>query len=156
MMMRIGLGYDLHRLTEGKKLFLGGVEIPFSKGPIAHSDGDVLLHALCDGLLGATGEGDIGMHFPDTKPEYEGMSGIELLKRTYEIIQKKNRYNIVNIDTVIICDEPKITEYTDKIKANIAKRLDIAKDQINIKAKTTENTAKETISSYAVVLIETA
>ena len=154
MRLRIGVGYDLHKLVEGRKLFIGGVEIPFSKGLLAHSDGDVLLHALCDAILGGCGQGDIGMHFPDTEKEYEGISGRELLKRTYDIISKRENPKILNIDTIVICDEPKILKYSEDIKGVISDILNMSPKDINIKAKTTEKTAEDVISAYAVVLME--
>jgi len=154
MNIRIGIGYDIHRLEKGKKLLLGGVEIPSPKGVIAHSDGDVLLHAVCDGLLGACGLGDIGRYFPDTDAKWKGISSIELLKKTYDITNKKSECRILNIDTVVICDEPKLAKHTDKMKKKISESLKMDPDKINIKAKTTEGTAEDRIVAYATVLVE--
>ena len=152
--LRIGIGYDLHRLVKGRKLFLGGVEIPFAKGLLGHSDGDVLLHAVCDGLLGACGCGDIGIHFPDTQKEFEGIASTELLRRTYQLVKKEKLHKIVNIDMVVVCDNPKIDGYRDKIISSISEILQTSPEKINIKAKTTEKTAEDTIESYVAVLIE--
>ncbi len=154
MSIKIGIGYDLHRLVEGRELFLGGVKIDFEKGLLAHSDGDVLLHAICDGLLGACGQGDIGMHFPDKKSEFKDIRSTELLKRTYDLLSQKHNLEIINIDTVVICDEPKLINYRDDIKKVISEILHINIDIINIKAKTTENTSLDTIAAYAAVLVE--
>ncbi|MFH1867858.1 MAG: 2-C-methyl-D-erythritol 2,4-cyclodiphosphate synthase [Candidatus Omnitrophota bacterium] len=154
MALRVGTGYDIHRLVRGRKLFLGGVEIPFERGLLGHSDGDVLLHAICDALFGACGLGDIGMHFPDTVPELKGIASIELLKQTLGIINKEKRCNIVNIDTVVVCDKPKLSKYVPDIKSAISGALNISPDTINIKAKTTEETNVDAIASYAVVLVE--
>ena len=155
MSLRIGSGYDIHKLVAGRKLFLGGVEVPFSKGLLGHSDGDVLLHAICDALLGCLGLGDIGRYFPDTSPELEGISSLELLRRTNEIISKGREWRIINIDTIIVCDEPKIAKYAPGMKKAISDTLHISPDRINIKAKTTEETAVDIICAYAVALVET-
>lgn len=154
MALRVGMGYDIHRLVGGRKLFLGGVEIPFSKGLLGHSDGDVLLHAVCDALFGACGLGDIGMHFPDTAAELKSIASVELLKRTLAIINKEKMCKILNIDTIVVCDEPKLSKYAPGIKSVISGALGINADIINIKAKTTEETKADAISSYAVVLVE--
>lgn len=154
MPYRVGIGYDIHRLGEGRKLFLGGVEIPFSRGLIGHSDADVVSHAICDALLGACGAGDIGVHFPDTAPELKDISGIELLRRTYEIVRKIAPANIINIDVVAVCDEPKLVKYSRQMKKAISGVLHISSELINIKAKTSEGTAPDAISSYAVALVE--
>ena len=135
--MRIGQGYDVHRLISGRPLFLGGVEIPFEKGLVGHSDADVLLHALCDAILGAAGMGDIGMHFPDTDPAYKNIYSIELLKETWKIV-RPHYSSIINIDAIILAEAPKISPYTDKMKAGIATALSIYTDQVSIKATTTE------------------
>ena len=145
MPYRIGIGYDIHRLAARRKLFLGGIEIPSSKGLIGHSDADVLLHAICDALLGACKLGDIGIHFPDTKSQFKNISSTKLLRRTYDII---------NIDTVIICDKPKLAKYTEEMKKVISEALRIPPGVINIKAKTSEGTAVDVISSYAVALVQ--
>jgi len=155
MAFKIGIGYDLHKLVEGRKLFLGGVRIPSSKGLLAHSDGDVLLHAICDALLGACGLGDIGNHFPDTSDEFKDIAGLELLKRTYAIIMKDKKCKILNIDTILVCDQPKIAGHAEGMKKAISDLLGIGPGNINIKAKTTEKTAVDVISAYATVLVDT-
>jgi 2-C-methyl-D-erythritol 2,4-cyclodiphosphate synthase len=152
--LRVGMGYDLHKLVAGRKLFLGGVCIPFSKGLKGHSDADVLLHAICDGLLGACGCDDIGVHFPDTNHRFKGLSGAELAKQVCKIISEKNSVEIVNIDAIVVCDKPNISEYRKMITDSIARILGIDSSKINIKAKTTEATSLNSISSYAVVLVE--
>ncbi len=154
MNIRIGIGYDIHKLAEGRKLFLGGVEIPFERGLIGHSDADVLLHAICDAILGACGGGDIGTRFPDTAAEFKDIKSAILLQRAYGAMVDKVGCSIVNIDVVVVCDQPNLEQYKDKIRKSIADILSIEKENINIKAKTTENTSTNTISSYAVVLVE--
>lgn len=158
MEYRIGIGYDIHRLVEGRKLFIGGVEIPYIKGLLGHSDGDVLLHAICDALLGAIAEGDIGEHFPDTDPKYHNISSVELLKKVDDLIKKKN-FVINNIDTIVIAQEPKLLPFKKPIQQEIAQVLKIQPDCINIKAKTNEGFGeigkKEAIACYAVVIIRT-
>ena len=135
--MRIGMGYDVHRLTEGRKLILGGVEIPYEKGLLGHSDADVLLHAIMDALLGAAALGDIGKHFPDTDPEYEGISSIRLLEHVGRLLDEKG-YVIENIDATIIAQRPKMRPYIDQMRENIAEALKIETDQVNVKATTEE------------------
>ncbi len=153
--MRVGIGYDVHRLVEGRRLILGGVEIPFEKGLLGHSDGDVLLHAICDALLGAAGKGDIGRHFPDTNPEYKDISSLVLLEKVKGLIKE---YRINNIDSIIVAQEPKLAPYLEKMKENIAGVLKIDKDKINIKATTTEKLGSigrgEGIAAYAMVSLE--
>jgi len=153
---RTGIGYDIHRLVAGRKLFLGGIEIPYIHGLLGHSDGDVLLHAICDALLGAAGEGDIGEHFPDTDPRYDGISSTELLKTVYALVTKKNLF-IANVDTVVIAQEPKLFPFKKQMQRAIARILDIKEDSINIKAKTNEELGeigrKEAIAAYAVVTV---
>ena len=134
---RTGFGYDSHRLVPDRKLILGGVEIPFHKGLLGHSDADVLLHAICDALLGAAGAGDIGRHFPDTNPEYKDISSLILLERVKKLIATKG-FSIVNIDATVVMEAPKLAPHADKMVANIAGVLKIAKDHVNIKAKTNE------------------
>ncbi|MBW2646142.1 MAG: 2-C-methyl-D-erythritol 2,4-cyclodiphosphate synthase [Deltaproteobacteria bacterium] len=155
-MMRIGFGYDVHRLVEGRKLFLGGVEIPFEKGLLGHSDADVLLHALCDGLLGAAGRGDIGRHFPDTDPQYKGIASLELLAKTFQIISQAG-FVVNNIDATIVTEAPQITPHSDYMMENIAKVLNIDHNRINIKATTAEGLgiigAGAAIAAYCVVTI---
>lgn len=135
--MRIGMGYDVHRLVENRKLILGGVEIPFEKGLLGHSDADVLLHAIMDSLLGACALGDIGKHFPDTDNKYKGISSIRLLEETGKLIFGKG-YSINNIDATIIAQKPKMLPYIETMRSNIAAALNIDIDQINIKATTEE------------------
>lgn len=135
--MRVGLGYDIHRLVKGRKLFLGGVQIPFQKGLLGHSDADVLLHAVCDAMLGAAGERDIGYHFPNTDNTYQDISSLELLSQTLRIIKKK-KYQPGNIDVVVLAEAPKIGKYVEQIKKNIAAVLKIQKNCIGIKATTNE------------------
>ncbi len=136
--MRIGNGYDVHRLTEGRKLIIGGVEIPYEKGLLGHSDADVLLHAVMDALLGAAALGDIGKHFPDTDPEYKGADSRKLLKKVGEMISDK-AYFIENIDATIIAQRPKMAPYIEQMRANIAQDLGIQTGQVNVKATTEEH-----------------
>ena len=135
--MRIGMGYDVHKLVEDRKLIIGGVEIPFEKGLLGHSDADVLLHAIMDSLLGACALGDIGRHFPDTDIKYKGISSINLLEETGRIIFE-NGYSINNIDATIIAQKPKMSQHIETMRKNIAKALNIDINQINIKATTEE------------------
>jgi len=155
--MRIGFGYDVHRLSWERKLILGGVEVPFEKGLLGHSDADVLLHAVCDALLGAAGLGDIGRHFPDTDPSYKGISSIKLLSDTNAFL-KDNGFSIVNIDSTIVAQEPKLAEYIPQMIQNIANTLGVNTSQINIKAKTEEGLgftgSSQGMSAYAVALIQ--
>lgn len=155
--MKIGIGYDIHRTAEGRKLILGGVEIPYLKGLEGHSDADALLHAICDAILGALGQGDIGKHFPDTDPKYENISSLLLLKRVWEIASEK-KHKVHNIDTVLIADEPKIEPFKEAMKDNISRTLKLDKDRINIKATTSEGVGTigrgEAIAAQAVVLLE--
>jgi len=157
MRHRIGIGYDLHRLVEGRKLFIGGIEIPYEKGLLAHSDGDVLLHAVCDALLGAMSLGDIGELFPDTDPKYKDISSIELLRNVVKLI-KKNGCIIGNADAVIIAQEPKLGDYKKKIQQNIARELGVTTEDVCIKAKTNEGIGeignKGAIASYVVVMVK--
>jgi len=156
MSYKIGIGYDIHRLVEGRKLFLGGVEIPYIKGLLGHSDGDALLHAICDALLGALGEGDIGEHFPDTDPQYHNLSSVELLKAVKNLVEEK-KFMIANVDTVVIAQEPKLVPFKKQIRGKIAQILDIKEDCVNIKAKTNEGLGaigrEEGIAAYAAVNI---
>ncbi|OOM11350.1 2-C-methyl-D-erythritol 2,4-cyclodiphosphate synthase [Clostridium saccharobutylicum] len=135
--MRVGLGYDVHKLVDNRKLILGGVEIPYEKGLLGHSDADVLLHAIMDSLLGACALGDIGKHFPDTDDRFKGISSIKLLNETNMLINKKG-YRVNNIDATIIAQKPKMLPHIEKMRENIAKSLNIDIDQINIKATTEE------------------
>jgi 2-C-methyl-D-erythritol 2,4-cyclodiphosphate synthase len=155
--MRIGFGYDVHQLAADRKFILGGIHIPFEKGPVAHSDGDVLIHALCDALLGAACMGDIGVHFPDTSDEYKGIDSKILLFKTFEKIKEKG-YRIINIDSTISLQRPKIKEYIPFMQSALSKILDIEDDSISIKATTTEHLGfvgrEEGIAAQVVVLIE--
>lgn len=135
--MRIGQGFDIHRLVENRDLILGGVKIPYKKGLLGHSDADVLIHAIIDSIFGAMNIGDIGEHFPDTDPKYKNISSLELLKLTGELSDKKG-YKIINIDSTVICEEPKLLNYKKEMKKNISNALKISEDDISIKAKTKE------------------
>ena len=135
--MRIGIGYDVHRLVTGRRLVLGGVVIPFEKGLLGHSDADVLVHAVCDALLGAAGLGDIGMHFPDTDLKLKDISSLLLLAETKAMIQNKG-FSIVNIDTIIFAEIPKITPFRKEMQENLAAAVAVDPDCVNIKATTTE------------------
>ena len=156
MRHKVGIGYDIHRLVEDRKLFLGGVEIPHGKGLLGHSDADVLLHTISDALLGAAGEGDIGEHFPDTDPKYRDISSVELLKRVVELIERKN-FEIGNVDVVVIVEEPKLSPFKKHIQKKVAQVLKIHEDSVSIKAKTNEGLGEvgrqEAIACYAVVML---
>ncbi len=155
--MRIGTGYDVHKLAEGLPLWLGGVEVPHTHGLVGHSDADVLLHAICDALLGAAALGDIGKHFPDTDPQYKGISSIKLLAHVGQLLRKKG-YTIVNIDSTIVAQRPKLAPYITQMRQNIANTLGVDIENISVKATTTEHLGfegrEEGISSQAVALIE--
>ena len=155
--MRIGIGYDIHRLTAGRKLVLGGVTIPFEKGLLGHSDADVLVHAVCDALLGAAGLGDIGLHFPDTDPEYKDISSIKFLAKTYELVNSKN-FKITNLDSTIFADAPKLSSYKEAMEKNIARSIEIEPECVNVKATTFEGLGMigkgEGIGAMCVVLIQ--
>lgn len=135
--MRVGMGYDVHRLVEGRDLIIGGVKIPYEKGLDGHSDADVLLHAIMDALLGAAALGDIGKHFPDTDPEYKGADSLKLLEHVGELIEEEG-YLVENIDATIIAQRPKMRDYIDTMRENIAKTLGIEMNQVNVKATTEE------------------
>jgi len=154
--IRIGMGYDIHKFAKNKKLYLGGVFIPFKFGLVGHSDADALLHALCDAILGALGKPDIGQYFSDKDPKYKNMSSMYFLKKV-KAIMKKERYKPVNIDCIIITDKPKIHDYSLMIKKNIARSLSIKQGDIAIKAKTTEGILSYSgkgIAVYCVVLLK--
>lgn len=155
--MRIGNGYDVHKLTENRPLILGGVEIDYEKGLLGHSDADVLVHAIMDALLGAAALGDIGKHFPDTDPKYSGISSIYLLKCVGELL-RKNGFSISNIDSVIAAQKPKLAPHIEKMIKNIAEALSLEESRVSVKATTTEKLGfegrGEGISAYAVCLIE--
>jgi len=154
--MRIGMGYDVHRLVEGRDLILGGVKIEYEKGLLGHSDADVLLHAIMDALLGAAALGDIGKHFPDTDPQYKGISSIKLLEHVGKLLEENN-YFISNIDATVIAQAPKLRPYIDTMNENIAKALNIELNQINVKATTEEGLGftgtGEGISSQAICML---
>ncbi len=156
MNYKTGLGYDVHRFADGRPLFLGGVEIPYTLGLEGHSDADVLLHALCDALLGALGKGDIGEHFPDTDPQYKGISSLKLLRQVCALVQEEG-YVVGNVDAVVIAEEPKLKNYKEEMKAGIASVLDVAVPAVNIKATTHEGMGpmgrKEGIAAFATVLL---
>lgn len=156
-MLRIGMGYDVHKLVEERKLIMGGVEIPHHLGLLGHSDADVLIHAIMDALLGAATLGDIGKHFPDTDPQYKGISSITLLEYVGQLL-KTNHIKINNIDATIIAERPKMAPHITKMRENIASALEITVDQINVKATTEEGlgfTGKEEgIGSQAIVLLD--
>jgi 2-C-methyl-D-erythritol 2,4-cyclodiphosphate synthase len=156
-MIRVGQGYDVHRFNDGDHIILGGVTIPYEKGLEAHSDGDVVLHALADAILGAAALGDIGKHFPDTDPEFKGADSRVLLRHVYKIVQEKG-YKLINADVTIIAQAPKMLPHVPAMRANIAADLEVDVDFINVKATTTEKLGfegrKEGIAVQAVVLIE--
>lgn len=155
--MRIGMGYDVHKLVEERKLILGGVDIPYEKGLLGHSDADVVVHAIMDALLGAGALGDIGKHFPDTDPAYKDISSIELLKHVGYLLKEKH-YTIGNIDATIICQKPKLAPYREKMIENVANALGIEKNKVCIKATTEEGLGFTGeclgISSQAIALLE--
>lgn len=155
--MFVGIGYDVHRLIEGKQLVLGGVSIPYEMGLEAHSDGDVLLHAVMDALLGACGMGDIGVHFPDSDDRYKGISSIALLKEVKKMMDEKG-YRPVNVDAIVVAQAPRISPHSELMKINIAEALDMVPGRVNIKATTTERLGfegrKEGISAQAVASVE--
>ena len=157
-MYRIGNGYDVHRLIKGRKLILGGVDIPHGLGLDGHSDADVLCHALCDSLLGASGAGDLGKYFPDTDNKWEGVSSLVLLEKSGELVAERG-FQISNIDTTIVAQQPKIGPHIESMTTNISETLKIDPTQINIKATTTERLGftgrEEGIAAYAVALLQT-
>jgi 2-C-methyl-D-erythritol 2,4-cyclodiphosphate synthase len=155
--MRVGFGYDVHAFVEGRPLILGGVQIPHTHGLLGHSDADVLLHAVCDALLGAAALGDIGRHFPDTDAAYKGISSVILLERTMNMILEQG-YRISNIDTTLVLQKPRLAPYLPRMIVEISKALDLPSSRINVKATTTEKLGftgrEEGIAAYAVVLLE--
>jgi len=156
-MIKVGQGFDVHQLVNGRKCIIGGVDIPFSKGLDGHSDADVLLHAISDAILGAAALGDIGKHFPNTNPLIKDINSREILKEVISLLQQK-KYSIVNIDATVICELPKLTPYIDQIKKNIASDCNIDLDRVNVKATTTETLGftgrGEGIAVQAICLIE--
>ena len=155
--MRIGNGYDVHKLVEGRKLILGGVDVPYEKGLLGHSDADVLIHAIMDALLGACALGDVGKLFRDSDAEFKDISSILLLKKVAEVLKREN-YTIINIDSIIAAQKPKLAPYIQEMRSNIANALEIPVDCVSVKATTTEHLGfegrGEGISSYAVCLLE--
>ena len=156
-MLRIGNGYDVHVLTEGRRLVLGGVEIPHTKGVLGHSDGDVLVHAIMDAMLGALALGDIGQHFPDTDMQYKNIDSMLLLSKVKELIYSKG-YKIINLDSIIVLQKPKVKPYIEAMRKRIAEVLELEIDQVSVKATTEEKlgfTGDESgVKSYCVVLLE--
>jgi len=156
-MFRIGNGYDVHKLVEGRKLILAGIDIPHHLGLLGHSDADVLVHAIMDGLLGALALGDIGKHFPDTDEKYKGISSMELLKEVSKLIKNKG-YEVVNIDSIVAAERPKLKPYIEEMRKNVADTLETSIENISIKATTEEKLGftgrEEGIKSYAVVLLK--
>jgi len=155
--MRIGMGYDVHRLVEGRKLVLGGVTIPFEKGLLGHSDADVLIHAVCDALLGAAGLGDIGLHFPDSDPRLKDISSIIILTKTVVMLNARG-FRVINLDSTIMAEAPKISPYKETMEENIARAIEIEPEYVNIKGTTFESLGMigkgEGIAAICVALIE--
>lgn len=157
--MRIGHGYDVHRLTAGRKLILGGVEVPFDRGLLGHSDADVLTHAVMDALLGAAGLGDIGRHFPDTDPAYAGASSLLLLDHVMDLL-RQNGWRLGNLDATLLAQQPKLAPHIPQMRRNLALHLGVPTDQVNVKATTEEGLGftgrGEGMAAHAVVLLENA
>jgi len=137
MSVRCGIGYDLHRLAEGRKLIIGGIEVPFDKGPVGHSDGDVLAHAICDALFGAAGLGDIGTHFPDTDPKWKGANSLVFLQRARKLLDEK-KFEIEHVDAIVILEKPKLGPHFPKMRETLAGALSVPAGKIHLKAKTNE------------------
>ncbi len=154
--IRIGIGYDIHRLVEGRKLVLGGVDIPFEKGLLGHSDSDVLTHALCDALLGAAALGDIGAHFPDTDERWKGASSLDLLARVVEMISERG-YRLSNVDATVMAERPKLRPHIQGMRERLAAALKVDVDRVNVKAKTSEGLESvgrgEAMAAHAVALL---
>ena len=155
--MRIGTGYDVHRLVEGRRLVLGGVEVPHTLGLLGHSDADVLLHAICDAMLGAAALGDIGQHFPDRDPQYKDIDSRRLLRHCHDLIRREG-YEVGNIDSTLVAQRPKLAAYIPQMRENIARDLELDIRQVSVKATTTEHLGfegrEEGISAQAVVLLK--
>ena len=155
--MRIGIGYDVHAFAEGRRLVIGGVDIPHSRGLLGHSDADVLVHAVCDALLGAAALGDIGQHFPDSDPRYKGIDSLKLLQHVGELLQAKG-YRVVNIDSIIIAQQPKMAPHIPGMQANMARTLGLPATSVSVKATTTEHLGftgrEEGIAAQAAALLE--
>ena len=153
----VGFGYDVHRFAPDRKFILGGVEIPFEQGLLGHSDADVLSHAVIDALFGAAGLGDIGVHFPDTEERYRGISSLLLLEKAVKLLKERG-YMVINIDSTVVCNKPKISPYAEKIRDNIADVIGIAPERVSIKAKTEEGLGftgtGEGVKAYAVAMIK--
>jgi 2-C-methyl-D-erythritol 2,4-cyclodiphosphate synthase len=158
MSYRCGIGYDLHRLAEGRKLIIGGMEIPFDKGPVGHSDGDVVAHAMVDALLGAAGLGDIGSHFPDNDPKWKGANSLLFLKHARKLLDEK-KFTIEHIDVVVILERPKLGPHFPKMREVLAKSLNLSTDKVHLKAKTNEGVDAvgrgEAIAAQAVATLST-
>lgn len=156
-MIRVGHGFDVHQLVEGRACIIGGVEIPYEKGLLGHSDADVLLHAICDALLGAASLGDIGQHFPDSDPQYKGIDSRELLRQVVQLLNSKH-YDLINIDATIMAQAPKLAPYIEQMCLNIATDCNLLRDAVNVKATTTEKLGftgrGEGIAAEAVCLIQ--
>jgi 2-C-methyl-D-erythritol 2,4-cyclodiphosphate synthase len=156
MNLRIGYGIDFHQLVEGRELFIGGVKIPHTKGALGHSDADVLLHAICDALLGSLALGDIGVHFPDTSNEFKNIDSKILLQKTFSLIQQKG-YKVINVDSTLCLEKPKIKPFVPEMQAAIAKILNIQHNDVSVKATTTEKMGfigrEEGLTAYATVLL---
>ncbi|RUM90556.1 MAG: 2-C-methyl-D-erythritol 2,4-cyclodiphosphate synthase [Thermovibrio sp.] len=156
-MYRIGIGYDVHRLEEGYRLVIGGVEIPYAKGLKGHSDADVLIHAICDAILGALSLGDIGEHFPDSDDRFKGISSLILLKEVNRIVNK-NGYRVVNVDSTVVAQRPKLSPYKEEMRKNISEVLEVPINSVSVKATTTEGLGfegrEEGISAQAVTLLK--
>ncbi|MGA2483078.1 MAG: 2-C-methyl-D-erythritol 2,4-cyclodiphosphate synthase [Candidatus Acidiferrales bacterium] len=156
MTVRCGIGYDLHRLAEGRKLIIGGIEVPFDKGPVSHSDGDVLAHAICDALLGAAALGDIGTHFPDTDPKWKGVSSLLFLEHSRKLLEG-HHFSIEHIDAVVIAERPKLGPHFPKMREALARALGIPSEKVHLKAKTNEGVDAigrgEAIAAYAVAML---
>jgi 2-C-methyl-D-erythritol 2,4-cyclodiphosphate synthase len=156
-MLRVGFGYDAHRLTKGRDLILGGVKIPHDKGLLGHSDADVLSHAIGEAILGALSSGDLGEHFPDTDQRYKDISSLRILSMIIDLAKKENA-NIINVDSTIVAEEPKLSNHIQKMRENVSNTLKIDVDQVSVKATTTEGMGftgmEEGMAAYAVVLVE--
>ncbi|HXZ20353.1 MAG TPA: 2-C-methyl-D-erythritol 2,4-cyclodiphosphate synthase [Candidatus Acidoferrales bacterium] len=156
-MTRSGIGYDLHRMAEGRPLILGGIPVPFEKGPVGHSDGDVLAHAICDALLGAAGAGDIGTHFPDTDPKWKGISSLKFLEHVRTLVAARS-LKVAHIDSVVICERPKLGPHFPAMREALARALGVEAERIHLKAKTNEGVDAvgrgEAIAAYAIATLE--
>ncbi len=156
-MQRVGFGYDVHRFVGGRRLVLGGIEVPHELGLHGHSDADVVTHAVIDALLGAAALGDIGSHFPSSDPQYEGISSLELLRRTAKLLEREG-WALVNVDITAVLERPRLTPYAERMRSSLAQALGAGKDQVSVKAKTTDGLGStgrgEGIAAYAVAMLE--